>query len=102
MEHLSAVKGYTAHVKLIPGSQPMFCNARQISLPQDTVRETLEHLVRQGILEPVQPGGVTNASPVACQRKETGELRLCVDLKVHISGKVIDGDYQKPDRDNLQ
>ena len=64
-ERLPAVKGYKAHVKLIPGSQPMFCKARKIPLPfQDRVKEKLETMVRQGILEPVQPGGVTNASPV--------------------------------------
>ena len=50
-------------------------------------------MVRQGILEPVQSRGVTNASPVVWQRKTSGELRLCVDLKVHINGKMIDKDY---------
>ena len=30
-ERLTAVKGYKAHVKLIPGSQPMFCRARKIT-----------------------------------------------------------------------
>ena len=94
-EHLPAVKGYKAHVKLIPGTQPMFCKARKIPLPlQDKVTEKLEQMVRQGILEPVQPGGVTNESPVVWQRKKSGELRLCVDLKVHINGKVMDEDYQ--------
>ena len=46
-------------------------------------------MVRQSVLEPVQPGGVTNASQVTWQRKKSGELRLCVDLKVHINGNVI-------------
>ena len=56
--------GYKAHVKLIPGSQTMFCKARKIPLPlQDRVKEKLETMVRQDILDPVQPGGVTNASP---------------------------------------
>ena len=97
-ERLPAVKGYKAHVKLIPGSQPMFCKARKIPLPlQDRVKEKLETMVRQGILEPVQPGGVTNASPVVWQRKKNGALRLCVDLKVHINGKVMDEDYTIPD-----
>ena len=32
-EHLPAMKGYKAHVKLIPRSQPMFCKARKIPLP---------------------------------------------------------------------
>ena len=101
-ERLPAVKGYKAHVKLIPGSQPMFCKARKIPLPlQDRVKEKLETMVRQGILEPVQPGGVTNASPVVWQRKKNGALRLCVDLKVHINGKVMDKVYPNPDMETI-
>ena len=97
-EHLLAVKGYKAYVKLIPGSQPMLCEARKITLRlQDKVKEKLEQMVRQGIFESVQPRGVTNASPVVWQRKTSGELRLCVDLKVHINGKVMDEDYPIPD-----
>ena len=50
-ERLPAVKGYKAHVKPIPGSQPMFCKARKIPLPlKDRVEEKLETMVRQGIL----------------------------------------------------
>ena len=97
-EHLTAVKGYKAHKNLIPGSQPMFCKARKIPLLlQDKVTEKLEQMVRQGILEPVKPRGVTNANSVVWQRKKSGEFRFCVDLKVHINGKVMDGDYQIPD-----
>ena len=96
-EHLPAVRGYKAHVKLIPGSQPMFCKARKIPLSlQNKVTDKLEQMVRQVIFGPVQPGGVTNASPVVWQREKSGELRLCVDLKVHINGKVMDEDYSKP------
>ena len=101
-EHLPAVKDYKAHVKLIPGTQKMFCKARKIPLPlQDKVTEKLEQMARQGILEPVQPGGVTNASPVVWKRKKSGELRLCVDLKVHINGKVMDEDYPIPDMEKI-
>ena len=101
-EHLPAVKGYKAHVKLIPGRQPMFCKTRKIPLSlQDKVTEKLEQMVRQGILEAVQPGGVTNASPVVWQRKKSGELRLCVDLKVHINGKVMEEDYPIPDMETI-
>ena len=101
-ERLLAVKGYKAHVKLIPGSQPMFCKARKIPLHlQYRVKEKLETMVRQGILEPVQPDGVTNASPVVWQRKKNGALRLCVDLKVHINGKVMDEDYPIPDMETI-
>ena len=28
-KHLPAVKGYKAHMKLIPATQPMFCKARK-------------------------------------------------------------------------
>ena len=53
-KHLLAVKGYKAHVKLIPRTQPMFCKARKIPLPlQDKVIEKLEQMVRQVILEPI-------------------------------------------------
>ena len=101
-EHLLAVGGCKAQVKLIPGSQPMFCTARKILLPlQDKVTEKLEQMVRQCILEPVQPGGVTNATPVLCQRKKSRELRFCVDLKVHIKGKVMDEDYPIPDMETI-
>ena len=75
-ERLPAVKRYKAHVKLIQGSQPMFCKARKIPLPlQERVKEKLETMVRQGILEPVQTGGVTNGitSSVAAEEKWSSE-----------------------------
>ena len=101
-EHLPAVKGYKAHVRLIPGTLPMFWKARKKPLPlQDKVTEKLEQMVRQGILEPVQPGVVTNVSPGVWQRKKSGELRLFVDLKVHINGKVMDEDYPIPDMETI-
>ena len=73
---LPAVKGYKEHVKLIPGSQPMFCKASKISLLlQDRVKEKLETMVRQGILEPVQPGGGHKCvtSSVAAEGKWSSE-----------------------------
>ena len=80
----------------------MFCKARKTPLPlEDRVTEKLEQMTRQGILEPVQTGGVTNASRVVWQRKKSGELRLCMDLKVHINGKVMDEDYPLPDMETI-
>ena len=46
------------------------------------VTEEMKYMVIQGILEPLQQRGVTNASPVVCQRKKRGELIVCVDLEV--------------------
>ena len=41
-KHLFAVKDYKAHVKLMAGSQPMFCKARKVPLPlQEKVTEKL-------------------------------------------------------------
>ena len=48
-----------------------------------------------------QPGGVTNAYPVVWQRKKSRELRLCVELKVHINGKVMDEEYPIPDMETI-
>ena len=101
-EHLPAVKGNKAQVKLIPGSKPMCCKARKIPLPlQDKVTEKLEHMVRQDILEPLRPGGVTNVSPVVWQRKKSRRTEVCVDFKVHINGRVMDWDYPIPDMDAI-
>ena len=79
-EKLPAIMGYKAHVDPKPGSQPM---------------------LRQGILEPVQPVGVTNASPIIWQRKEIGVLRLSLDLKVHIDGKILNQDYPIPNMETI-
>ena len=102
-EHLPAVKGYKVHVNLIPETQPMLCKARKKPQPlQDKVTEKqLEQMVRQDIHETVQLGGVTNASPVVWQRKKSGELRLCVDLNMHINGKVMDEDYPIPHMETI-
>ena len=49
----------------------MFCKARKTSLPlQDKVTEKLEQRLRQDILERVQLGGISNASPVGVPEKE--------------------------------
>ena len=52
----------------------MFCKARKIPLPlEDRVKEKLETMLRQGVLEPIQTAGVTNASPVLWQQKWSSE-----------------------------
>ena len=86
-------------MKLIPGSQPVFCKARKIPVTvQDRVKEKFHTMLRQGILEPLQQVGVTYASPVVWQQKN-GALKIHtnVNVKVHTNGKVIDEDYPRPD-----
>ena len=65
------------------------------------VKEKLERFVRQGILEPVQPGGNANATPVFWQWKQNGALRPRVDLKLNINGKVRDEFYPIPDMETI-
>ena len=101
-ERLPAVKEYKAHVKLQLGSQPMFCKAGKIPLPlQDRVKEKFETMVRQGILEPKQPGGLSSSSPVVWQRKKNEALGLCLEPKVHFNSKVMDDDYPLPDMETI-
>ena len=54
------------------------CSAKPGNTPLSSrrVTEKLEKMIRRGILEPVQPGVVNNASSVVWQRKKSGELRL--------------------------
>ena len=83
---------------MILGSQPTFCKAEKIPLPlQDKVKEKLETMVREGILVQVQPDTVKIASAAVCQRKKNGALGLCVDLKVHVNGKVMDENRPFPE-----
>ena len=58
-------------------------------------------MVRKDILEPVQPGRVINASLELWQRNKSGEVRLCVDLKLHINGKAMDEDYPIPEMETI-
>ena len=75
----------------------MFCKSREIPLLlQDKFPEKLEQMVRQGILEPLQPRKITNASPVAWLRKKNIELTFFVDLNVHLNGKIMDEDCPIP------
>ena len=57
--------------------------------------------MREGILEPVQPVGVTNTSPVVWQWKKNGALRLCVDLNFQSNDKLIVEYYQIPDMETI-
>ena len=80
----------------------MFCKTRKLPLAiQDNVTEKLEQMARQDIFEPVQPGGVINASPVVWQRNKIGELKLCVNLKVNINGKLMDEDCPVPEMETI-
>ena len=73
VKFLPAVKGVKATIKLKPDAKPVFCRARKVPLAMETqVKAELEKLQEQGIIAPVEPGGVMNALPVVWQRKKDG------------------------------
>ena len=62
---LPAIKGVKATTKLKPDAKPVFCRARKVPpAMEDQVKIELAKLQAQGIIAPVDPGGVMNASPV--------------------------------------
>ena len=68
----------------------MFCKVGKIFLPfKDRVNEKFEAMVRQNILDSMQPGGVTKASPGVWPGNINRALRRGVDLKVHNNGEVM-------------
>ena len=95
---LPAVKGVKASMKLKSGATPMFCRARKVPLPmEEKVNQEIDKLVAQGILKPVDPGGVKNASPVVWQMKKNGSLRMCADYRMHVNDKLLTEAYPLPD-----
>ena len=68
---------------------------------EDQVNIELAELQAQGIIAPVDPGGVMNALPVVWQRKKDGSFRRCADFKVHVNDKIITEDYPPPDMETL-
>ena len=84
-------------MKLIEGAEPRVVSARRVPLHmEEKVNTTIDELQDLGILEPVDPGGVTNASPVVWVKRSGGRLRMCADYKVHVNAKIKTEDYPIP------
>ena len=72
------MKGYETFAKSIPGSHPeKHSNSSRQGRKKPGTKPSL--------LDQRQQGEVTNASPVVLQCQTSGELRLCLSLKVHIN-----------------
>ena len=75
----------------------MWKSDRKVSLAlQDQVKKRLTELEDQGIEEPVELGGVINASHVVLRRKKDASFRLCADYKVHVNDKIMTEAYSLP------
>ena len=80
-------------MELLKDAKRMFCRAYPVPLAlEDEIGRELDHLESQGIISKcVDP--VDNSSPVVWIRKPLGALRMCVDFKVHVNGKIKDESY---------
>ena len=69
-------------MKLKPGVKPMFCRALKVTLAlQYQVKKELAKLEAQGNLEPVELGGVMNATRAVWQRKKTDLFDYALNTK---------------------
>ena len=94
---LPVVSGVTASIKLLPDAKPFVAPARKVPLPlEQKINDTIDELLAMGVLEPVDAGGVTNASPVVWVKKKNGKLRMCADYKVHVNNKIQTEAYLIP------
>ncbi len=98
---LPAIKGVKARMDLVKDAKKMFCRARPVPLAlEDEIGQELDRLESQGIISKcVDP--VDNSSPVVWIRKPSGALRMCVDFKVHINGKIKDESYPMPHTETM-
>jgi hypothetical protein len=96
------MKGVKASVEIIEGSTNRFCFARSVPLAmEERVSIEIYELVEKGILSPVPPGGVLNASPLVWIKKKDGRLGMCVDYKLHINGKICSEAYPLPNMETM-
>ena len=82
---LGTLLGYQAKIHVDPGAQPKYCKARSVPYAmRGKVEEELEHLVSEGIIEPVQFADW--AAPIVPVVKSDGKsLRICGDFKLTVN-----------------
>ena len=95
-EILPTIKGIKASMQLIGDAKDMFCRARPIPIAlEEKVKNELSRLEKIRIITPCT-SPVTNASPVVWIKKNNGDLRMCIDFKVHVNGKIKMDAYPIP------
>ena len=95
---LGTMKGVKAHVHLQEGDEPVFCKPRPVPYAiRDCIEAELEHLVKDGQLEPVKVSGW--ASPIVPIVKSDQSIRSCGDYKTTVNkvSKLDNCPIPKPD-----
>ena len=82
---LGTLKGYKAQILVDSDAQPCFCKARSVPYAmRNKVEEELEHLEKEGIIEPVQFADW--AAPIVAVLKGDGKtVRICGDFKLIVN-----------------
>ncbi|XP_037507352.1 uncharacterized protein LOC119383342 [Rhipicephalus sanguineus] len=88
-------EGPPVHIELDPNVPPRFCKARPVPLAlRPAVKEELDRLEKQGILQPVQHSDW--ATPLVLVRKKSGLLRLCGDYRSTVNAAFLKAAYPLP------
>ena len=84
-EELGTLKGFQAHIKLVPNASLMFCKARIVPYAlSDKVGKTLKALVEEGTLEPVEFSDWT-APIVPVLKSNKSSVRICGDFRMTVN-----------------
>ena len=85
-----------AKIKLMDGAVPVFHLAWHLPIHiHNSVKEALEDLVKENILERVE-GGCEWSSPIVVIRKSNGKLHICGDYKGMVNGQIVNDSYLAP------
>lgn len=89
-----------ARLRLKENSKPVFAKSRSIPFSmQENVKNELESLINQGILEPVNTSEW--ASAIVPVVKRNGQIRICGDYKPTLNPGLVVDDYPLPTIDEL-
>ena len=100
-DFLPVIRGVQAKMELLKDANNFFCRARPVPLALESkVNAELLRLEEMGIISPCRDP-VANCSPVVWIKKDNGELRMCVDFKVHVNRKIKTETYPLPNIETI-
>ena len=100
-DFLPVIRGVQAKMELLKDANNFFCRARPVPLALESkVNAELLRLEEMGIIFPCRDP-VANCSPVVWIKKDNGELRMCVDFKVHVNRKIKTETYPLPNIETI-
>lgn len=100
-DELGCYKFGNINFEVEPGTKPIFCKPRKVQLAfQQNVNDELDRLVKEGVLEPV-PNADWGTPIVPILKKDSKDVRVCVDYKTTINPLLVDVKVPLPDIDDI-